>query len=135
MKQVELVALLGAFAWLGLIIEMVRRRRFSEGYSLLWLFSGFVLLVLALWREALNVLAQLMGIFYPPTALFVIAVGFVLLLIVQQSAVICRLERRNNDLAQRIAILTLQMEKLEPNTALRTERPAMAVERTTGGER
>ena len=113
MRHVDVVALLGAIAWLLLIFELVRRRQFSEGYSLLWLFSGVVLLVLSLWRELLDLIAHAMGIFYPPTALFVIAVGFVLLLIVQQSAMICKMEKRNNDLAQRIALLALQVERLQ----------------------
>ena len=113
MKQVEVIALLGALAWLALVIEMIRRRRLSEGYSLLWLLSGIALLVLTLWRDLLEVLARFMGIFYAPTALFVVAFGFVLLLMVQQSSVICELERRNSDLAQRVALLSLQVERLQ----------------------
>jgi hypothetical protein len=116
MSHVEIIALLGAFAWLALVVEMIRRRRFSEGYALLWLLSGVALLVLALWRDLLEVLARAMGIFYAPTALFVVAFGFVLLLMVQQSAVICDLERRNGDLEQRLALLSLQVERLQATT-------------------
>jgi hypothetical protein len=110
MTRVELMALLGALAWLALVLEMVRRRRFSEGYALLWLLAGLALLILSFWRELLEVLARAVGIFYPPTALFVLAFGFVLLIIVQQSAMICELERRNTDLEQRLTILALQVE-------------------------
>ena len=112
MRHVDIVALLGSFAWLLLIVEMVRRRRFSEGYSLLWLLSGIVLVVLALWRELLDLLAHALGIFYPPTALFVIAFGFVLLLMVQQSSIICELQRKNADLTQQMALLSLEVERL-----------------------
>jgi hypothetical protein len=114
MKQhVEIIALLGAFAWLALVVEMIRRRRFSEGYALLWLLSGVALLVLALWRDLLEVLARFLGIYYAPTALFVVAFGFLLLLLVQQSAMICELEQRNSSLAQRLALLSLQVERLQ----------------------
>jgi hypothetical protein len=113
MRHVEIVALLGAGAWLALVIEMIRRRRFSEGYALLWLLSGVAVLVLALWRDLLEVLARALGIFYAPTALFVVAFGFVLLLMVQQSAMICELQQRNNDLAERLALVSLQVERLQ----------------------
>jgi hypothetical protein len=113
MDRVEVIALLGALAWLALIVEMVRRRRFSEGYSLLWLLSGVAVLALALWRDLLEAMAQVLGIFYAPTALFVIAFGLILLLNVQQSALLCEMERRNADLAQRLALLTLQVERLQ----------------------
>lgn len=114
MSHVEVVALLGAGIWFLIVVEMIRRRRFSEGYALLWLLSGAVVLVLALWRDLLDVLAQTLGVYYPPTALFLIAFGFILLLAMQQSAVVCELERRNSDLTQRVALLTLQMERLAP---------------------
>ena len=76
MSRVEVVALLGAVLWLLVVVEMIRRSRFSEGYALLWLLSGAVLFVLAFWRDLLDVLARGLGIFYPPTALFVVAFGF-----------------------------------------------------------
>ena len=66
---------------------LVRRARLDEGYSLLWVLAGIVLLVLALWRELLRIISDLMGIYYPPTALFVIGFGFVILILLQFSAV------------------------------------------------
>jgi hypothetical protein len=113
MDRVEIIALLGALAWLALVVEMVRRRRFSEGYSLLWLLSGVAILGLALWRDLLDALAHVLGIYYAPTALFVVAFGLILLLNVQQSALLCEMERRNADLAQRLAILSHQVERLQ----------------------
>ena len=117
MTHVELVAVLGACAWLRLVIEMVRRRRVSEGYSFLWLLSAVVLFTLAVWRQLLEILAQMMGIFYAPTALFVVAFGFTTLLIMQQSAIICQLERDNSDLTQGIALLSLRVERVEQQLA------------------
>ena len=111
MNHVEIIALLGACGWLALVIEMIRRRRFSEGYALLWLLSGVAIVALALWRDLLEVLARFLGIYYAPAALFVVAFGFVLLLNVQQSAAVCELERRNSELAQRLALLSLQLER------------------------
>jgi hypothetical protein len=116
MDRVEIVALIGACAWLVIIFELIRRRRLSEGYALLWLLAGFVLLGLALWRRLLDVLAALLGIYYPPTALFVVAFLFVLFLLVQQSIVVCRLDRQNRDVAERLALLTVQMEHLTAAT-------------------
>ena len=112
MNHVEVVALLAAGIWLLIVVEMIRRHRFSEGYALLWLLSGIVLLILAIWRDLLDLLAATLGIFYPPTALFVIAFGLILLLMMQQSAAICELVRRNSDLTQRVALLSLEVEVL-----------------------
>ena len=113
MQRVEVVAVLGALALLGLVVELVRRRKLGEGYSLLWLLTSIVLLVLSLWRGLLDILADLAGIFYPPAALFVIGFGFVLLILLQFSVVVSRLSAENKELTQKLAILTWRLEQLE----------------------
>jgi hypothetical protein len=113
MQRVEVVAVLGVLALLGLVVELVRRRKLGEGYSLLWLLTSIVLLVLSLWRGLLDVLAELVGIFYPPTALFVVGFGFVLLILLQFSVVVSRLSGENKDLVQRLAMMDWRLLQLE----------------------
>jgi hypothetical protein len=113
MPRVEIISLLGSLGLLGLIIELVRRRKLGEAYSLLWLLTGATLVLLSLWRELLDVLARLVGIFYPPTALFVVGFGFVLLILLQFSVMVSRLSDENRSLSQRLAILDWRLRQLE----------------------
>jgi hypothetical protein len=103
-----LVASVGA---LVLIIELVRQRRLKEEYSLLWLATGLVLLVLSISRPLLDTLANAVGIFYPPSALFLVALFFVLLILLQFSTVLTRLSRENKEMAQQLAILRFELEQ------------------------
>jgi hypothetical protein len=105
MTKVQIVALVSAFLLLVVVLELVRQRRLQERYSLLWLLTGLVLFVLAAWQSALAKLASAMGIFYPPSALFVLASGFFLLLLLHYSTVISRLSDQTTRLAQRVALL------------------------------
>jgi hypothetical protein len=113
MRKVEIVMILGSVGLLFIVLELVRRRRLKEEYSLLWLLTAVVLLALSLWRSSLDLIAKLMGIFYPPTALFVIGFGFVLLLLLYFSTIISQLSGENNSLTQRIAILDWRVRRLE----------------------
>lgn len=113
MARVEIIALLGSLGLLGLVVELVRRRRLGEAYSLLWLLTGAILLILSLSRELLDVLANVVGIFYPPTALFVVGFGFVLLILLQFSVVVSRLSDENRSLIQRLAIVDWRLRQLE----------------------
>jgi hypothetical protein len=113
MRRVEIVMILGSVGLLFIVLELVRRRRLKEEYSLLWLLTAVVLLALSLWRSSLDLIAKLMGIFYPPTALFVIGFGFVLLLLLYFSTIISQLSGENNSLTQRIAILDWRVRRLE----------------------
>jgi len=103
--RIQIVGIVGAAVLLLVILELVRRRRLLERYALLWLLAGVVLLGLAIWRGALEQLAQLIGIAYPPNALFFVAFGFVLVLLLHFSVAVSRLTDQSKVLAQRVALL------------------------------
>jgi hypothetical protein len=95
------------------VIELVRRRRLLERYSLVWLFSSFVLLGLASWRGALDRIAQEIGVAYPPNALFIVAFGFVLWMLLHFSVAVSRLTDQSKILAQRLALLEERTRRAE----------------------
>ena len=95
------------------VLELVRRRAFLERYALLWLFSALVLLALSVWEGALEQMASLVGTAYPPNALFLIAFGFVLLLLLHFSVAVSRLSDQTKVLTQRLALLEHRQAKTE----------------------
>lgn len=109
--------LVGAAAALLFVLELVRQRRLREEYSLLWLATAVVLIVLSISRPLLDVLADAIGIFYPPSALFLVAMLFVLLILLHFSTVITRLDQENKDTAQQIALLRHELEQLRRASA------------------
>ena len=110
MARIDAVAIVSTLSFLGIILELVRQRKLAVGYSLLWLLTAVVLFVLSLWRPLLDVLARLVGIFYPPTALFVVGFGFVLLILLQFSIVTSKLAHESKLLAEQIALLNWKLE-------------------------
>lgn len=111
--RLQLVALVGAAVLLFVVLELVRQRRLMERYALLWLLAGTVLLGLAAVRDALEQIAALMGIADAPNALFFIAFGFVLLLLLHFSTVISRLTDQTKVLAQRLALVEERLRRTE----------------------
>jgi hypothetical protein len=103
--RISIVAASAAGILLIIIFELMRTRRLQERYALLWLLTGLVVLVLALWRGALGLLAETVGIAYPPSALFVLAALFILVVLLHYSTVISKLSEQNIKLAQRLALL------------------------------
>jgi hypothetical protein len=113
MPTIQIVSIAGCALLLLIVLELVRQRRFLERYALLWLFSALVLLGLAIWRDALEVIANALGIIYPPNALFVIAGGFVLVLLLHFSLAVSRLSEQSKVLAQRQALLEERQRQVE----------------------
>jgi hypothetical protein len=111
--RVAIVASLAVILFLVVIFELIRRRRLQERYALLWLLTGAVLLLFSVWRDALRLLAQTVGIAYPPSALFMIASFFILVVLLHYSTVISELSERNVTLAQRLAILEERLKRAE----------------------
>jgi hypothetical protein len=116
-NKLQIVAVLGALVLLLVVLEMVRRRRLMERYALLWMLSATVILGLAVWQDALNVLAEALGVASPPNALFFIAVAFILLLLLHFSAAMSRLTDQSKVLAQRHAILEERLRTIEAERA------------------
>lgn len=111
--RIQLVAIIGATVLLLAVLEMVRRRRLMERYALLWLLSAVVLLALAIWRDALASISHAIGVIYPPNALFFVAIGFILLLLLHFSSAVSRLTNQSQTLAQRQALLEERLRRQE----------------------
>ncbi len=112
--RLQVFSIVATLGLLLVVLELVRRRRLLERYALLWLFSALVLLGLGIWEGALDRLASLVGIAYPPSALFVIASGFILLLLLHFSLVVSRLADQSKVLAQRLALLEERHRQRNP---------------------
>jgi hypothetical protein len=111
--RIQLVAVLASVALLLIVFEMVRRRRLMERYALLWLLSAVVLTVVSAWRDGLKVISQALGIAYPPSALFFVALAFILLLLLHFSSAVSHLSEQTKVLAQRAALLEERLRRLE----------------------
>ena len=111
--RLQIVSIGATLALFVLVFELVRRRRLMERYALLWLFSTVVLLGLAVWKDLLEQVASAIGIFYAPSALFVVAFGFILVILLHFSLVISRLADQTKVLAQRVGLLQQRLDLVE----------------------
>jgi hypothetical protein len=124
--RIQIVSIVAAVALLIVVLELVRQRRLLERYALLWLLAAVVLLGLAIWRGLLEDIAGWIGIAYPPNALFVIAFGAILLLLLHFSVATSRLAEQSKVLAQRLALLEERQRELERVTDAGAPRAAEA---------
>jgi hypothetical protein len=120
--RVSLVAGAAALILIVVILELIRSRRLQERYAILWLVTGGTMFVLAIWRDALGKIADVAGIAYPPSALFVLVSLFILAVLLHYSTVISRLSDQNKILAQRLALLEQELD--EAATESTKSRPA-----------
>lgn len=99
-------------ALLLLVFELVRRKRLSERYAILWLLAAVTLFVLAAWKGLLTSLSYDVGISYPPSALFAVAIGLITMILLNFSLAVSRLSDQNKILAQRLSLLQHRLEEV-----------------------
>lgn len=105
MQSIQIIAITFSLSILIAVIDLIRRGKLKEQYSLLWLVSSFILLILSLWRELLHNISHLAGVAYPPALLFLLAFLFLLVIVLHFSVVISDLSEKNKRLAQEVGIL------------------------------
>ncbi len=123
-NKIQIVSIIAAAILLLTILDLVRRRRLLERYALLWIFAALVVLGLAIWRDGLEKISSTVGVAYPPNALFLIAFGFILVLLLHFSTAVSRLADQSKVLAQRQALLEERIRETEEKQA----RPAKVEE-------
>ena len=111
--KISIAAAIASLLLILIVLELIRGRRLKERYALLWLVTGIVLLVLSAWRGGLNTIAGWLGVAtYPPAILFAVATLFVIVVLLHYSTVLSQLDDQNTLLAQRLALLEAEVERL-----------------------
>ncbi|MCL6445332.1 MAG: DUF2304 domain-containing protein [Alicyclobacillus sp.] len=123
--QLQIVAIAFSLFFIFFVIELVRRSRLREQYSLLWLVFGLVMLALSASASLLKTVAGWFGVVYAPSLLFLIGLICAFALLLHITVVISRLTDRVIRLTQELGISQLRIEDLERQLSSRTsEQPA-----------
>ena len=116
MSDVHLVAIVGGFATLLVMVELLRRRQLREKYAVLWLAVGIGVAVLGVFPGLLDWTADRLGIFDPPNLLLFVAVLVLLLVEVHLSWEVSRLEDETRSLAEELGLLRMRLDAVEDGT-------------------
>lgn len=114
--ETRLVAVGGSLAMLVLVVELVRRRRLKEEYSVLWIVTALILLLLSSWYGLLEWITHAMGAVLPTSTLFFAGLMFVIAMLLHFSVRVSQLERTVTTLVQELGIITVD-EAPEPEPA------------------
>lgn len=107
----QIFSLLVSISVFFFTIDLVRKKRVREEYSLLWLATSLTMIVLIFKYDWLVGLTSLIGAVLPTTTLFLGSILFLLILAVQFSIKISKLTDQVKDLVQENALLRYEFEK------------------------
>jgi hypothetical protein len=109
--RIDVVAIIVSLALLLLVLELVRRRKLSEEYSLIWIVCAFALLVLALARRRLDWVALALDIHYPPALLILVVTFIVFVVSLYFTVAISRQRDQIEKLIEEVTILSARVRE------------------------
>jgi hypothetical protein len=97
-------AILGVFL-ASAILWLIRRDYLHTRHASWWLVVAFLVVLLGLFPQMVDFVAAQLGISYPPTLVFILGMGMILIKVINIDLHQSYLETRMRRLAQRLAIL------------------------------
>jgi hypothetical protein len=108
--RLQIIAICIALIFMFFIFRLITRGKLREEYSFIWIVCTSLLLLFAIWRNGLDVIAKLLGIYYAPSLIFLGAIFAIVIFLVHLSVVNSRQHKQIKDLTQEMALLK---EKLD----------------------
>lgn len=108
--RLQIIAISIALLFMFFIFRLITRGKLREEYSFIWIACTALLLLFAIWRNGLDVIAKLLGIYYAPSLIFLGAILAIVIFLVHLSVVNSRQHKQIKNLTQEMALLK---EKLD----------------------
>ena len=121
---IQLFSIVGTLIFMAFIARLIVRGKLREEYSFVWIVCAIILLVFSVWRDGLTQISRLLGVFYPPALIFLMAIFAIICFLVHLSVVNSKLQHSIKELTHEIAILKKEVTDLQtPGTmAMKNEK-------------
>jgi len=118
-SKANLFAIIGSIILLMIILELIRRKYLRERYSLIWIVTGALFLLLSMRVDLLERISHFLGFSVPSNALFFFGIIFLLLIVLGLSVITSRLAEKNKVLTQEVVLLKKRVDDLEKSQNIR----------------
>jgi hypothetical protein len=112
LSRTQLITALGAVLLALVVLDLVRRRRLSEEYSVLWVLATTVIAILGFSTPILVWITRVLGFMFESSTTFAFGLGFTIVMLLYQSLHQSRLATENQVLTRELALLRDEVETL-----------------------
>jgi len=111
MAKIQAIAIAVSLLFLIYIVRLIIKGKLREEYSIVWIVCTIVLILFSFWRNGLEIIAHILGVYEAPNLVFTGAIFAIFIYLLHLSIVVSKLHSQNKQLAQEIAILKNEFEK------------------------
>lgn len=112
-SNLRVTLIIAVICYFIIILYFLKQRALNLKYTLLWLLSGVVLGILVIYPELLRHVIRILGIESNMNGLFIISIGFMLMIMMALTSIVSRQNVKIRQLVQEISILDKQIRELK----------------------
>jgi len=109
--SIQILSIIGSLLLLVILITLIRKKKLSVEYALLWIAIFVMFLTLSLFRGLIDIISSFLGINYQPASLFIILILSLFLLSFHFSIIISGLKNKVNKLVIQITLLENRLQE------------------------
>lgn len=111
--RLQIVLLSAVCVYFIMVFQLLKRKALNLKYALLWIASGFLMSILAIFPQILHFFASLIGVSDPMNALFSVVLFCVIIILMSLTSIASKLNQKNKNLIQSVAIMEKRIRDLE----------------------
>jgi hypothetical protein len=95
------------------VFRLIAKGKLREEYSFVWIACTVLLLLFSVWRNGLDLIAKMLGVYYAPALVFMTAIFAIIVFLVHLSVVNSKQHDQIKILTQELAMLKKKIEEQE----------------------
>jgi len=112
MERIQIITIVINLFFLISIARLIVKGKLREEYAIVWLVCTVLLGIFAIWRDGLEIIARLFGVYDAPNLVFTGFIFIILIYLLHLSIVNSKLQKNLTKLTQEIALLKQDNEQL-----------------------
>lgn len=111
--RLQLSLILGVIIYLTILLQLLRKRSLDLKYTLVWIFSGIVMMFIAIFPSIINGITKFIGIVDATNGLFAIVLFLLILILMSITSIVSNMKKKNTQLTQQCALLEKRIQNIE----------------------
>ena len=111
--RLTITLLIGLVLYFVIVLMLLKNKKISLKYTLLWLLSGLLLVILVAFPSILSSISALFGFQSSMNGLIVMMIAFVIIIVMSITSIVSNQSRKIKNLVQYSAMLEKRVRELE----------------------
>lgn len=112
-QKLQICLVIAIILYFVFILKFLKDKALELKYTLLWIFAGVIMLLMVAFPELLASLVYLFGIQSNMNGLYILLLGFIIMILMTLTSIVSRQSNKIKVLIQELAILEKRVRDLE----------------------